>query len=68
MLQRSGALHDRLNELLDDAEVAEVAAAGLKKTLLMFDYFNDVAEKAKAGKRSPKPAAEKAVKPGAETR
>jgi aconitate hydratase 2/2-methylisocitrate dehydratase len=26
-----------------------VAAAGLKKTLLMFDYFNDVAAKAKAG-------------------
>jgi aconitate hydratase 2/2-methylisocitrate dehydratase len=38
-----------LIELLDDAEVAEVAAAGLKKTLLMFDFFNDVAEKAKAG-------------------
>ena len=38
-----------LIELLDDAEVAEVAAAGLKKTLLMFDYFNDVAAKAKAG-------------------
>ena len=38
-----------LIELLDDAEVASVAAEGLKKTLLMFDYFNDVAEKAKAG-------------------
>ncbi|MCA6216103.1 bifunctional aconitate hydratase 2/2-methylisocitrate dehydratase [Ideonella sp. B7] len=38
-----------LIELLDDAEVADVAAAGLKKTLLMFDYFNDVAAKAKAG-------------------
>ena len=38
-----------LIELLDDAEVADVAAAGLKKTLLMFDYFNDVATKAKAG-------------------
>ncbi len=35
--------------LLDDAEVAGVAAEGLKKTLLMFDYFNDVATKAKAG-------------------
>ena len=35
--------------LLDDAEVAAVAAAGLKTTLLMFDYFNDVADKAKAG-------------------
>ena len=38
-----------LIELLDDAEVAGIAAEGLKKTLLMFDYFNDVADKAKAG-------------------
>lgn len=38
-----------LIELLDDAEVAGVAAEGLKKTLLMFDFFNDVAVKAKAG-------------------
>ncbi len=38
-----------LIELLDDADVAAVAGAALKKTLLMFDYFNDVAEKAKAG-------------------
>ncbi|RYF13811.1 MAG: bifunctional aconitate hydratase 2/2-methylisocitrate dehydratase [Comamonadaceae bacterium] len=37
-----------LIDLLDDAEVAQVAAEGLKKTLLMFDYFHDVAEKAKA--------------------
>jgi aconitate hydratase 2/2-methylisocitrate dehydratase len=38
-----------LIELLDDADVADVAAAALKKTLLMFDFFNDVADKAKAG-------------------
>jgi aconitate hydratase 2/2-methylisocitrate dehydratase len=38
-----------LIELLDDAEVAPVAATALKKTLLMFDFFHDVAEKAKAG-------------------
>jgi len=38
-----------LIDLLGDAEVAPVAAAALKKTLLMFDYFHDVAEKAKAG-------------------
>ncbi|MFN5701708.1 MAG: aconitate hydratase B, partial [Betaproteobacteria bacterium] len=38
-----------LIELLDDAEVGGVAADGLKKTLLMFDFFNDVAEKARAG-------------------
>ena len=40
-----------LIELLDDQEVAGVAAAALKKTLLMFDFFHDVAEKAKAGNR-----------------
>ena len=38
-----------LIDLLDDASVADVAAAALKKTLLMFDFFHDVAEKAKAG-------------------
>ncbi|GAB4397445.1 MAG: bifunctional aconitate hydratase 2/2-methylisocitrate dehydratase [Rhodoferax sp.] len=38
-----------LIDLLDDPEVAGVAAEGLKKTLLMFDYFNDVVAKAKAG-------------------
>ncbi len=38
-----------LIELLDDAAVAGVAAEALKKTLLMFDFFNDVATKAKAG-------------------
>ena len=38
-----------LIDLLDDAALAPTAAAGLKKTLLMFDYFHDVAEKAKAG-------------------
>ena len=38
-----------LIDLLDDAEVAAVAAEGLKKTLLMFDFFHDVAEKVKAG-------------------
>ena len=38
-----------LIDLLDDAAVAAVAAEGLKKTLLMFDAFHDVAEKCKAG-------------------
>jgi aconitate hydratase 2/2-methylisocitrate dehydratase len=38
-----------LIDLLDDDAMAPVAAAGLKKTLLMFDFFHDVAEKAKAG-------------------
>jgi aconitate hydratase 2/2-methylisocitrate dehydratase len=38
-----------LIDLLDDAEVASVAAHALKKTLLMFDFFHDVAHKAEAG-------------------
>jgi aconitate hydratase 2/2-methylisocitrate dehydratase len=40
-----------LIDLLDDAGVAPAAAAALKKTLLMFDFFHDVAAKAKAGNR-----------------
>jgi aconitate hydratase 2 / 2-methylisocitrate dehydratase len=35
--------------LLDDAEVGAVAADALKKTLLMFDQFHDVKEKADKG-------------------
>lgn len=38
-----------LIELLDDTEVGAIAAESLKKTLLMFDFFNDVALKAKDG-------------------
>jgi aconitate hydratase 2/2-methylisocitrate dehydratase len=38
-----------LIDLLDDAEVASIAAEGLKHTLLMFDAFHDVAEKASKG-------------------
>jgi aconitate hydratase 2/2-methylisocitrate dehydratase len=38
-----------LVELLDDAAVAKEAAEGLKKTLLMFDQFHDVKEKADKG-------------------
>ncbi|WP_111656466.1 bifunctional aconitate hydratase 2/2-methylisocitrate dehydratase [Isoalcanivorax indicus] len=34
---------------LDDAETAEIAAEALKHTLLVFDAFHDVEEKAKAG-------------------
>jgi len=40
--------------LLDDAEVGETAAEGLKKTLLVFDYFFDVKEKADAGSANAK--------------
>ncbi|MDO9621982.1 MAG: aconitate hydratase B, partial [Moraxellaceae bacterium] len=38
-----------LVKLLDDAELAPTAAEALKKTLLVFDAFHDVEEKAKAG-------------------
>ncbi|MEN9309163.1 MAG: bifunctional aconitate hydratase 2/2-methylisocitrate dehydratase, partial [Fibrobacterota bacterium] len=38
-----------LIELLDVKELAPIAAEGLKKTLLIFDYFTDVTAKAKAG-------------------
>ena len=38
-----------LVQLLDDAAIGTIAAAGLKKTLLVFDAFHDVQEKAKAG-------------------
>ena len=38
-----------LVELLDDAEVGKIAAEALKKTLLMFDQFHDVREKADKG-------------------
>ena len=38
-----------LVDLLSDESVAPVAAAGLKRTLLMFDQFHDVKEKADKG-------------------
>jgi aconitate hydratase 2/2-methylisocitrate dehydratase len=38
-----------LVDLLSDAECGATAAAVLKKTLLMFDYFNDVQELAEKG-------------------
>ncbi len=38
-----------LIELLDDAEVGAIAADALKHTLLMFDAFHDVQEKAEKG-------------------
>jgi aconitate hydratase 2 / 2-methylisocitrate dehydratase len=43
-----------LIDLLDDAEVGGAAAAGLKKTLLMFDQFHDVKEKADKGNANAK--------------
>ncbi|MDH5829841.1 bifunctional aconitate hydratase 2/2-methylisocitrate dehydratase [Luteimonas sp. M1R5S18] len=38
-----------LVDLLDDAAMGTIAAEGLKKTLLVFDAFHDVEEKARAG-------------------
>ena len=64
-----------LVELLDDAELANVTAEQLKHTLLMFDAFHDVAERAKKGnaaakavlqswpKRSPCPYSRSPAKP-----
>lgn len=43
-----------LVDLLDDAVVGAVAANGLKKTLLMFDQFHDVQEKAEKGNANAK--------------
>ncbi|HTJ97307.1 MAG TPA: bifunctional aconitate hydratase 2/2-methylisocitrate dehydratase, partial [Rhodocyclaceae bacterium] len=43
-----------LIDLLDDKEVGVTAANQLKHTLLMFDFFHDVAEKAKAGSANAK--------------
>ena len=43
-----------LVELLDDAELGALAATQLKKTLLVFDAFHDVEEKAKAGSANAK--------------
>jgi len=43
-----------LIELLDDAVVGKIAAEALKKTLLMFDAFHDVKEKADKGNANAK--------------
>jgi aconitate hydratase 2/2-methylisocitrate dehydratase len=43
-----------LIDLLDDAEVGNTAAEALKKTLLMFDQFHDVKEKADKGNQNAK--------------
>jgi aconitate hydratase 2/2-methylisocitrate dehydratase len=43
-----------LVDLLDDAQVGAIAANALKHTLLMFDAFHDVQEKAKAGNANAK--------------
>ncbi|MGQ9425350.1 bifunctional aconitate hydratase 2/2-methylisocitrate dehydratase [Gilvimarinus sp. F26214L] len=43
-----------LVDALDDAELAPLAAEELKHTLLMFDAFHDVEEKAKAGNENAK--------------
>jgi len=43
-----------LIDMLDDAVVGATAAKALKSTLLMFDFFHDVADKAKAGSANAK--------------
>jgi aconitate hydratase 2 / 2-methylisocitrate dehydratase len=41
-------------DLLDDSQVGAIAAEGLKKTLLMFDQFHDVKDKADKGNANAK--------------
>jgi len=41
-------------DLIDDADVGAIISEGLKKTLLVFDYFHDVKEKADAGSANAK--------------
>src|SRR5690606_23080975 len=43
-----------LIELLDDAELGTIAADGLKNTLLVFDAFHDIQEKAEKGNATAK--------------
>jgi len=43
-----------LIDLLDDAELGPIAADALKHTLLVFDAFHDIEEKAKAGNANAK--------------
>jgi aconitate hydratase 2 / 2-methylisocitrate dehydratase len=43
-----------LIDVLTDPEVGAIAAEGLKKTLLVFDFFHDVAELAKKGNANAK--------------
>jgi aconitate hydratase 2/2-methylisocitrate dehydratase len=43
-----------LIDLLDDGEVGEIATAALSKTLLIFDKFHDIEEKAKTSKNAAK--------------
>ncbi len=47
-----------LIDLLDNAELAPVAVTALSKTLLMFDAYNDVVEKAKTGNESARQVAD----------
>ena len=48
-MMQGGYNIETLVELLDNSELAELAGEQLKKTLLMFDAFNDVKEKMDAG-------------------
>ena len=47
-----------LIDLLDNAELAPVAVTALSKTLLMFDAFNDVVDKAKSGNQAARTVAD----------
>ncbi len=58
-VQLLGNMHGGYNiepliALLDNSDLSELAATELKHTLLMFDAFHDVEEKAKAGNKNAK--------------
>ncbi|WP_097461114.1 bifunctional aconitate hydratase 2/2-methylisocitrate dehydratase [Mangrovitalea sediminis] len=53
-LMQGGYNIETLVALLDDAELAEEAATQLKHTLLVFDAFHDIKEKADAGNANAK--------------
>jgi aconitate hydratase 2/2-methylisocitrate dehydratase len=53
-----------LIDLLEDATVGGVAASGLKKTLLMFDQFHDVKEKADKGNANAKTVLQSCLRRG----
>ncbi|MBL1274042.1 MAG: bifunctional aconitate hydratase 2/2-methylisocitrate dehydratase [Oceanospirillales bacterium] len=48
-MMQGGYNIETLVDLLDDSELAELAGEQLKRTLLMFDAFNDVKDKMDAG-------------------
>jgi aconitate hydratase 2/2-methylisocitrate dehydratase len=57
-MMQGGYNIETLVDLLDDSELAELAGEQLKRTLLMFDAFNDVKDKMDAGNATAKSVVE----------